>query len=499
VERPGLVGSAPLANARREGRRWPRRSEGESSEPRGEFGVAREVGAAAGASRRASRGGSGLRTCSRRGGGDSSRDLECSVNPRASRCPSVALDPPLPPSRLVSRPRGLVEVDSTSDGERLWASVEGGGATASSGVSQRLGLPRRFLPDAPKESWTDPADSSGIRTAGPDGGTAGGGSGLTGAAGLAGVPQKPNPPESAFAGLSDDEPPPIPKNLEMASQDELFFGVGLRSEASEAGALGAWGVGGAASCPGESPWLFSGGALLFLGIGLGEGVFSLSARFCQWSDMSGFCGPSLDRLEWFAQCGPWNARPSQRVAGSRSRWSSMDFRSSDRLLPTSGTPLGRPDDLSLPGAGVRVERERRVNRRATDQRLSPGPQTHCPPHRKFDAAVISFMIADFHRFRKPNRPHIPLVGRISGVGGGTEVRFSLRIERVIAGGDGLLHSPRCAPRTSGIFCRASDRNGGRFRGPARIGEGALCVARGRRGRAGECWAVGETVDFHQES
>lgn len=247
VERPGLVGSAPLANARREGRRWPRRSEGESSAPRGEFGVAREVGAAAAASRRASRGGSGFRTCSRRGGGESSRDLECSVNPRASRCPSVALDPPLPPSRLVSRPRGLVGVDSTSDGERLWASVEGGGATASSGVSQRLGLPRRFLPDAPKESWTDPADSSGIRTAGPDGGTAGGGSGLTGRAGLAGVPQKPNPPESAFAGLSDDEPPPIPKNLEMASQDELFFGVGLRSEASEAGALGAWGVGGAAS------------------------------------------------------------------------------------------------------------------------------------------------------------------------------------------------------------------------------------------------------------
>jgi len=163
---------------------------------------------------------------------------------------------------------------------------------------------------------------------------------MTGAAGFEGDPQKPNPPESAFAGLSDDEPPPIPRNLEMASQDELFFGVGLRSVASEAGVLAAWGVGGAVSCPGESPWLFSGIALLFLGIGLGEGVFSLSARFCQWSDMSSFCGPSLDRLEWFAQCGPWCARPSHRVAGFRSRRSSMDFRSSDRLLPTSGTPLG---------------------------------------------------------------------------------------------------------------------------------------------------------------
>ena len=167
----------------------------------------------------------------------------------------------------------------------------------------------------------------------------------------------------------------------------------------------------------------------------------------------------------------------------RVSWS-MDFRSSDRILPTSGTPLSRPDDLSLPGAGVRVERERRVNRRATDQRLSPGPQTHCPPHRKFDAAVISYMIADFQRFRKPNRPHIPLVGRISGVGGCAEVRFSLRIERAIAGGDSPFQSPWCVPRTSGIFCRASDPNGGRFRGPARIGEGALSVASREAGASG---------------
>jgi hypothetical protein len=82
-----------------------------------------------------------------------------------------------------------------------------------------------------------------------EGGKAAGTSGLAGALAFEGVPQKPNPPESAFAGLSEDEPPPIPKNLEIASQEELFFGVGLRSEGSGAGVFVAGGVGGVASCP----------------------------------------------------------------------------------------------------------------------------------------------------------------------------------------------------------------------------------------------------------
>jgi len=120
---------------------------------------------------------------------------------------------------------------------------------ASSEVSQRLGFPRRFLPDDPNESSTEPAGSSGVRDAGADGGRAAGFSGLTGAAGFEGVPQNPNPPDSAFAGLSDVEPPPIPRNLEMASQEELFLGVGLLSEGSGTAGFAAGGADGAASCP----------------------------------------------------------------------------------------------------------------------------------------------------------------------------------------------------------------------------------------------------------
>lgn len=176
-------------------------------------------------------------------------------------------------------------------------------------------MPRRFLPCVPNVSCTEAGGSSGIRGGVTEGGSEAGFSGLAGAVGFEGVPQKPKPPESAFAGLSEDEPPPIPKNLEMASQDELFFGVGLRLEASGVGGFAAGGVAGVASFPGVSPRLFSGGALLFLGIGLGEGVFSLSARFCQWSDMGGFCGPSLDRLERFAIAGHGTRDPRGQSRG----------------------------------------------------------------------------------------------------------------------------------------------------------------------------------------
>ncbi len=270
------------------------------------------------------------------------------MKPRASRCPSVGVAPLFAASLLGSRLRALLGADSTSDCRRMDPCVEGSGATPSSAVSHRLGLPRRFLPTGANDSCTAPAGSSGLWGEGiagssaEGGSAAGGASGGTSAVGFEGVPQNPNPPDSAFAGLSEEEPPPIPKNLEMASQEELFFGVGLRSAGAGTGVLATGGMDGGASCPGESPWLFSGSALLFLGIGLGEGVFSLSARFCQWSDISSFCGPSLDRLEWFAHCGPWSARPSQHGAGSRSRNLSMDFRSSDWILPTSGTPWADP-------------------------------------------------------------------------------------------------------------------------------------------------------------
>jgi hypothetical protein len=190
----------------------------------------------------------------------------------------------------------------------------------------------------------------------------------------------------------------------------------------------------------------------------------LSARFCQWSDMSGFCGPSLDRLEWFAQCGPWEAKPSNGIEGARSLCLSMDLRSFDRLLPTSGTPLGRPHDLRRYCAGVRVEGKRRVNRRATDQRLSPGPQTNCPPHRNFDDAVFLLMIADFLRFRKPNRPHILPDGLESGgvAGGGiaNSCWLSELFQRAICPS---VHGGSSSPW--GFFRQGQSYLGGRFRSP----------------------------------